>query len=735
VADGGGEGEGVSGAASAVARPAGVVRARSKRRFAVGSATGIALALPVLSWMVNLGNWDFVQRGFFTDFYDVQARALVHGHWNMPPQVLGIEAFVVHGRSYMYFGPFPSFLRLPVLLATSSLDGRLTQLSMLLAFTIALVCSARLSWKIRALVTSSPVTRVEAVIVGVSMAVIGIGSVFIFLAGQAVVYHEAEAWGAALAIAAFDALVSFLVRPSNGRIALTGAFATFALLTRASVGLGPVAALGLLAVVHAVAAARRHGQRWRSRPDHPAPQGVRSLAWLGIPDSAPGTTRTIALAVATVVALGCFAWVNDAKFGTLFSVPFSTQLAVSDYPAVKAVIHANGGTFLRLKYVPTGLLQYLRPDALRFTRLYPFVSFPPPATLVGHVAYATRLPASSVTSTMPAFTVAGAIGVWAVFRSRRRRRTRRDERPQPDLAVLRIPVLAAGVGIVGSLEIAYVAHRYLADWMPLLVLVGLAGLTVLVERARTMARWTRRSMVAVGCVLAAFGVLSNLALAILYQRELNWSTPTSARAQFVSLREHVDRSLFGSPAHHVVRVAGLPAVAPAGTLAVVGNCAALYQSGGDKWDAVEQSAAAGHYRLRVTFASLPRHNVHWPLVVTGSRGAGDIVGVRRVGPDEVSLGYLYQAPPFALWIAGPTVHIVPGRAIVVDVVEDPNIREVVIDGLIVVPPGGLVRPPTQVTFGVDRIAAPTARAFGGTVVSLPTPTPICESLRRTAQGR
>ncbi len=734
MAGGGGEGEGASPAAPAVGRPASFERARSKRRFTVASAIGIALALPVLSWMVNLGNWDFVQRGFFTDFYDVQARALLRGHWNMPPQVLGIEAFVVHGRSYMYFGPWPSLLRLPVLLTTTSLDGRLTQLSMLLAFTVALVCTARLSWKIRALVTSAPVTRAEAAVVSLSIAVVGTGSVFLFLAGQAVIYHEAEAWGAALAIAAFDALVSFLVRPSNWGIASTGVLAACALLTRASVGLGPVSALGLLAVVHAGVATRRRVERWRSISDS-APRHVRSLAWLGVPDSTRRTTRTIALAIATVAAIGCYAWVNDAKFGALFSVPFSTQLAVSNYPAVNAVVHANGGTFLGIKYVPTGLLQYLRPDALRFTRLYPFVTFPPPATLVGPVAYASRLPASSVTSTMPAFAVAGVLGIWAVFRPRPRRRPRRQDRPTPDLAVLRVPVLGAGVGIFGSLEIAYVAHRYLADWMPLLVLAGLAGLAVVVERARTMARWTRRSVVAVGCVLAAIGVLSNLALAILYQRELNWSTPTPARAQFVSLRERVDRSLFGTPPHHVVWVASLPAVAPAGTLAVVGKCAALYQSGGDKWDAVEQSAAAGHFRLRVTFASLPPHNVHWPLVTTGAPGSGDFVGVRRVGADEMSLEYLYQAPPFALWVAGPTVRVVPGRALVVDVVADPNIGEVVIDGVIVVPPGGLVRPPVHVTLGADTIGGPTARTFGGTVVELPTPTPICDSLRRSAHER
>ena len=50
----------------------------------------------------------------------------------------GLEAFVVNGHAHTYFGPLPSFLRMPILLVTSRFDGRLTQVSMLLAFVLLL---------------------------------------------------------------------------------------------------------------------------------------------------------------------------------------------------------------------------------------------------------------------------------------------------------------------------------------------------------------------------------------------------------------------------------------------------------------------------------------------------------------------------------------------------------------------------------------------------------------------
>jgi hypothetical protein len=712
-------------------------RLRSRRRFAVGSAIGILAAMPVLAWFINLGSWNFLQNGFFTNFYDAQARALFHGHWYVPPRVVSIEGFAVKGHTYMYYGPFPALLRMPILLFTSSLDGRLTQLSMLLAVLVALVCSARLAWKIRNLVLSTSVSVKEAVLVACSIAVIGLGSVFVFLTTVAIVYHEAEAWGAALAIAAFDALIGFLIRPSTRGIVLTGLFATLDLLTRGSVGLGPVAAVGLLAVLHAAVslwrrgAFRRPGAGTASAPPDEGPERTRRLAWIGLPDVTAAPTRTISLACAAGIPLALYASINYMKFGSLFSVPWTSQVQARYGSALRAGLAANGNSFLGLKFVPTALVQYLRPDALRTSRLFPFVAFPPPASVIGHVLYVGRTFASSVTTTMLVFVVAGVVGLWAVFHPVRRLRHGIGRAPGR-LAVLRVPILGAAVGIVGSLEIAFTAQRYLADWMPLLILSGLAGLAVVVHRSRSMARWARRTVVGVGCVLAVVGVLANVSLSILYQRELNpWGPPISARAQFVGLQQGIDQHLFGNPPQGVTFAQHLPKLEPAGSLVILRNCASLYQSTGTTWQAVERSGAGGHYRLAVTFGAVRgAADVYWPLLVTGERGVGSYVAVRPVGPDEVRFAYLIQGP-HSTWVKGQAVQVTPGRSYVVDIVldTDDNDQAVTLNGT-TVSSGIYVRAPEHVTFGVDTIRGPTAPAFVGKVERLATPTPTCDSLRR-----
>src|SRR5690606_32556036 len=103
------------------------------------------------------------------DFYDLQVRAWFDGRWDIPPvrdddgrvrtdalgnpiTPLSIEAIVVDGRAYLYYGPVPSLLRVPVLAATDALDGETTQPAMAAAFLVAMAGVTVLHWRIRALV-------------------------------------------------------------------------------------------------------------------------------------------------------------------------------------------------------------------------------------------------------------------------------------------------------------------------------------------------------------------------------------------------------------------------------------------------------------------------------------------------------------------------------------------------------------------------------------------------------
>jgi hypothetical protein len=377
---------------------------------------------------------------------------------------------------------------------------------MALAFVVAMVAASSLSWRIRRLVRgTAPVTTLELVAVALYTFVLGAGSAFMFLASRAIVYHEPEIWGAALSIAAFDRVLEYLLRPSGRKLFLAGLLTTFACLARFSVGLGAAAALGAVLVGQAVLV-RAHRKRLVDDVEASSPNRlVRLVRWLGVEPPA-SLRRVAATGVAFVSPIVLYAYTNWARFGTLFTVPFSKQVFSSLYPTRRAMLRANGGSLFGIKFVPSTLLQYVRPDALRAQLHFPFVTFPPRAVVVGNVILDARDLTSSVPASMPLFTVLGAVGVVTVVRR---------------IPALRIPLLAALVGVVPTLTIGYVANRYLADFMPFLVLASLAGLHVVLREVPSLPPQRRKAICVAFVVLAGLSVVANFGLAYVYQRNFS----------------------------------------------------------------------------------------------------------------------------------------------------------------------------------------------------------------------
>jgi hypothetical protein len=683
----------------------------SRRRYRSGAAAGTLAGAVCFTWLLTGGTFQLFQRNLYANFYDVQARALFHGHWDMSAGTLTVEGIREGARTYMYYGPVPALLRMPVLLLTHRFDGRLTVCSMLLAFLVAMLFIAHLGWRIRALVTSAAVSRAEAGVTAVVLFVAGVGSAFFFLGSDALIYHEAELWGAALALGALDFLVGWIVSPAPGTLVASGLFATLSILTRGSVGAGPVAALGLAGLAYGVAAIL--GRRRSRTPSG----GDRLLMGLGLRAAdRPGRWAVMLLAAAAVPVL-LYVAINEIKFGTLVSLPLEKQVFTAVNHNRQVTLADNGGSLFGLKFIPTALLQYLRPDALRFTRLFPFAAFPPRATVIGGVHYDTLDFSSSLTTSMPAMVVLGVLGLFAVFGRRRGER----------LAALRLPVVGAAVGTIGVLTIAYVAERYLADVMPLLVLCALAGFHLLRARWASWRPAWRRVAASALAALALFGILVNVTLAVVYQRQLRPSVPVVMRAGFVDLQQRIDADLFGGDRPEVTQRSVLgPPEAP-GALVIVGRCLALYQSNGSAWGAVERSEAVGHYRFSVTFPARAAGS-RWPILVNGTRAHADYLAVQPVGSGRIRFEYLFQGY-HQTWVDGPTVSVVPGERYVVDAVFDPRLPEVTahLDGSSVLD-AHLVRPTATVDVGVDPFGGPTLGHFPGTLRRLPVTTPICDAL-------
>jgi hypothetical protein len=571
------------------------------------------------------------------DFYDVQAHSLLDGRWDVPRDSLAIEGFLVDGKVYEYFGPVPAVLRMPVVSVTDDLDGRLGQLSMLLGFGVAMVFTVRIVWRVRTLVRgATAVSTAEAWAVGALTFTVGAGSVLVFLASRSWVFHEAGLWGTAWTLAALEAVVAVTVEPTRGRAVLAGLFATLAVLSRVSVGMGTVLALAAVAAALAWKPARR---------------------LVGAPEDMPLRRVFPFLALAVVVPIVLYGAVNHAKFGTPFSVPFEQQFLAHFSENHRLALAANDGGMFGVQYLPTSIRSYFGPDPVQLSSLLPWVDFPATREAIGDAVFAYRLPTASLPVSMPLLGALALLGLAGSVASRRI--------GTPALATLRAPVVGTALAAVSTLAFAYVAHRYLADFLPAVVLLAAAGLQLAI---RATTRW--ESKAAARAVWTGFGVLVvvslwfNVGLAVLYQNQLEPGVTDERFAAFARLQHRVHDIVPGGPAPDVRRGRRLPETAgPAGRVAVVGDCDAAYISDGSRWIALERDERAGEHRLRVRF---PERPTGWEPLVVGTDASGDPTWVvARVLPgDRVQFalnGFFTSAP----------VPVEPGSTHDVDVVLDP----------------------------------------------------------------
>ena len=190
-----------------------------RRHFLSSSFAGGIVAFIAFAWLVVQGRADLLLRAPYGNFYDAQARSLLHGHWNVPAPELFLEGFHIGGKTYTYFGPWPSVLRMPVIELAPSLYGRLTQISLLLAFLVAIVGVIGLNWRIRSILRPDDAAGTGDTVLAFAVPIVfGIGSSAFFLGSRAWVYHEAILWGAAWALVGFERLLAFMQHPSGWRL-------------------------------------------------------------------------------------------------------------------------------------------------------------------------------------------------------------------------------------------------------------------------------------------------------------------------------------------------------------------------------------------------------------------------------------------------------------------------------------------------------------------------------------
>jgi hypothetical protein len=513
---------------------------------------GIAHLLTLFNVSRDLGRT--ATSGFFSGVYELQARAFLEGRIAVPDGSMAIEGFVRDGNTYMYFPPWPALLRLPVVMTTREFDGRLTLLSMGLAWIVFVVCATKLVWWLHARITGrAHVTRGEAFLIATFLAAAAGGTFMTYDASLPWVYHEVYAWAIAAALGALYWLLRVLTAPDWHSIRWLGAFCFVAIATRATAGW----ALCLTVIAVALWFAVR-----RTTPE-------RRRLWWGV-------------LLAGLVPLALSIAYNLHKFDHVYMFPLQDQIWTQVNAHRRAALEANGGAITGLQFFPTAFHAYLWPTGIRFVDYFPWITLParPPEALAGAFvdqAYRT----GSATAFMPLFMLLQIISAVVVFSPWAPPRTR----------VLRVPMLASVLITGAVMAYGYFAARYASEFVPALVLGGAIG-TLLVAQA--LHRRPALPVVAgVAAALAAFSIAAQLSTGLYMaavhargpqlERYIGWQQSASPAAQ-AGLVTHSD-SLADDGATDELRIAG--------------DCDALYLNTGDAyepWTTVQARGEAARIR-------------------------------------------------------------------------------------------------------------------------------------------
>ena len=556
----------------------------------------------------------------------------------------------------------------------------------------------------------------------VLIAVIGLGSVLFFLGSTAEVYEEAEMWGAAFALGAFYALIGFMQKPTVGRLVSTGLLTTLVYAYSGSVGAGPLVAVGLVLAVYLLAFVATAAPRLQ-------PAAERLARSFGV-EVARSSGRFVAgLTAAIGVPAALYVAVNEVKFGTLFSIPDRPSGVHLESAHRQAVLAANGGSLFGLKFIPTNLLQFVRPDALSVTRLFPWMFFPGKAFVLGNLLYDERDWTSSVPSSMPVLFLLALVGDIRRVQAREGPLVGFGRACDPQASHCRCRCGNSGHPHDRLHRPALPRRRGASSASLVRSLVGTS-----VGRAAGILLQRDRLVLSCSPCWLLFGCWTSFSLSLFYQRELGPVVTIPERAGMVAFQQQVNRALFGGQLLECTVRLRLPANASALDLAVLGDCRGVYQYDGNTWEPVELGPGGGALRLSVTFVPPSRAGAS----LFSSPAARLRTLWRSHGREPTySFSYLFDGTLVSAsarnWYPEQAVAVAPGpHQVQIDLVSQLGMVYITLDGNPVFSLLYPVAPPTVTELGSAPASLQTTGSFAGSVRSLPVPTPICHGLERRA---
>lgn len=403
-------------------------------------ATGILSLWTATGRSWNL-NFFLAGQEFNASFFNAQALAMLDGRLDVPSAGFAwTECFVLDGRCFGYFGVTPSLIRLPLVIVGGSEAPYLIPISIALAVALSIWAVLDLFQRLLRGLISEPTTRLFPMVAGtIAIAMLlGPGSTLTFLSKPRV-YHEASLWMIAFLLVAMNLTHRWLTTRRSALLLLAGIAAVLSANAR------PSSAASALVLGFGVAVVLFADRRVKA----PRRSDLTLAAALAI---LPGLVSTGVL------------WM---KFGTP-NLPWD-KYNLFESEGYRRLSELNGGQLQGIRFIPTNLLNYLRPDSIKYSAASPFVTEQIPTVLpaitVWPVVQGGMFVESfvSLTNAMP-LPLLLSVGLVVVALAGRVRMSRTERQ---SFTILILAGAACPVVVLTSIALT---TRYLGDFFPLVAI-------------------------------------------------------------------------------------------------------------------------------------------------------------------------------------------------------------------------------------------------------------------------
>ena len=337
------------------------------------------------SGLVTYGTFNFIGKEVRSDVYDSLGDGLLKFDSSVDPETITWEGFVIDGKTYIYFGPFPAILRILPNYFFREYFGQWSRISCLLGALLAVIgfsfCIATSLKK-----NLSLNAKAKDFLYFFSLFAFSFGTPLFYLIASARIYHEAIIWGFSAAIWSLHFAILFLTSRSISNALLLSLFAGIALLSRLTFGVPFYFMIAFL-----FAALFIEWLRQSKKPD---------LSWNEI------ISVGVALALPATVCLAIQLWYNYDRFSSIFTfINFTGNYLSPDE------IHG----VMNVARIPTALWNYLGFSVEPFLASFPFFRLAPVEYSDGSIFFVHREQTASLIYASPFFLFLSLIGLYYGF--------------------------------------------------------------------------------------------------------------------------------------------------------------------------------------------------------------------------------------------------------------------------------------------------------------------------------